>query len=347
MNKLKSCVYFFPNEYKLENESNNNYTNLLVDSSEKTKNSIQCINKLNKLTLFDKQFFYLPESIKKVNLGEIDEEHMRLNDATILPSNLVNYLFKFKKQQLIYFESYLKTLSGRNLIPQLSDCFCDLLWSLKELRYLNIIHGNICEDTLVFNMQTNCVAITNFETSYELKTVKDLCNLEKNVGCNYPLELHFLFYMQTNKWHSLSQHNIETIINDFASNSIINNFNKSVFDEFVSLSLKYFQKYVNKDKEYILNDIYRFRSTWDIYQLSFTFLKILIDINAELTNKRNKFIILFLKLLVYNLHFDPENRYSIDTTIYNYKKLLSEIDVDTYKDFIEHYKTNIDNFINS
>lgn len=344
MNKLKSCVYFFPNENEQTIKSNNNYTNLLVDSSKKTKNSIQCIIKLNKLTPFDKQFFYLPEAIKEVKLGEVDEENVRLNDAAILPSKLTNYLFKFKNQELIYFESYLKTLGGRNLIPQLSDCFCDLLWSLKELRYLNIIHGNICEDTLVFNMRTNCVAITNFETSFELVSVEDLYNLEKNADYNYPLELHILFYMQTNKWNNLSQHNIETIINDFASNSIINNFNKSIFDEFVSLSLKYFQKYVNKDKEYILNDIYRFRTTWDIYQLSLTFLKILINI---ITNKRNKFIILFLKLLVYNLHFDPENRYSIDTTIYNYKKLLSEIDIDTYKDLIEHYKTNIDNFINS
>ena len=77
----------------------------------------------------------------------------------------------------------------------------------------------------------------------------------------------------------------------------------------------------------------QFVNTWDNYSLSILFLRILIGIHRTI-GITNKFIILFMKLLVSNIHLNPLNRLSISTTIERFNALLNTLEPKDYKDVI-------------
>jgi VanZ family protein len=49
---------------------------------------------------------------------------------------------------------------------------------------------------------------------------------------------------------------------------------------------------------------------------------------------KNKFIILFMKLLVYNIHCNPSKRMTIDLTIIKFDSLLDSLEPKDYKNVI-------------
>ena len=150
----------------------------------------------------------------------------------------------------------------------------------------------------------------------------------------WPIELHILFFLLTNKLNSLSIYNIESIIDEYIkNNNILNTFGESVVSSYKNECSNYFKKYVNESYEFILNDILQYTNTWDNYALSILFLRILIGIHRSIGIK-NKFIILFMKLLVYNIHLNPQNRLSIDVTIKRFEYLLDSLEPKDYKDVV-------------
>ena len=95
-------------------------------------------------------------------------------------------------------------------------------------------------------------------------------------------------------------------------------FGDSVVSSYRVEALNYFKKYVNKSYECILADCLQYSCTWDNYALSIMFLRILIGIHRSI-DKKNKFIILFMKLLVNNIHLNPLKRFFVE--IYVVKRL--------------------------
>jgi hypothetical protein len=140
----------------------------------------------------------------------------------------------------------------------------------------------------------------------------------------------------TNQLTSLSEYNIENIINEvIKNNNILNTFGHSLVSLYKEESLKYFKKYVNQTYEFIVSDVLKHIYTWDNYALSILYLRILISLHKTIQIK-NKFIILFMKLLINNIHLNPEKRLSIDETINNFNSLLDSIDPQDYKDIIQN-----------
>jgi hypothetical protein len=160
--------------------------------------------------------------------------------------------------------------------------------------------------------------------------VYDPCYIE------WPTELHILSYLLTNQLTSLSEYNIENIINEvIKNNNILNTFGHSLVSLYKEESLIYFKKYVNQTYEFIVSDVLKHIYTWDNYALSILYLRILISLHKTIQIK-NKFIILFMKLLINNIHLNPEKRLSIDETINNFNSLLDSIDPQDYKDIIQN-----------
>jgi hypothetical protein len=134
--------------------------------------------------------------------------------------------------------------------------------------------------------------------------------------------------------NSLSNYNIEFIINDVSNNNtILNTFGTSFVSSYKLEALQYFKKYVNQSYEYILTDILQYANNWDNYALSILFLRILIGIHRTIGIK-NKFIILFMKLLVCNIHLNPLKRETVDMTIKRFDNLLDSLEPKDYKDVI-------------
>jgi hypothetical protein len=341
-NQLQSCVYFFPKNTNTNTNTNTKikprYNNLLVQNSFWISNELTNIKNLYSIKKY-KTYFYIPENIDYLKVAEYTSDYDIINSGTIL-SNHESILFKFKISNIIYFKTYLKT-ETKKFILRLLESFESILGIICVLNETKLVHNNIKMDTIVYDEEHDNVLLSNFRYSINLEN----CNMgtylkhffvafEPNYN-EWALELHILSFMITNKLDSLSYYNIEYIINEVAKHSIIHKFNKTILDEFVSSSLKYFEKYVNKNYEQIILDLLQYSNTWDTYTLSLLYLNILIDIHSKLENKSKKFIILFMKLLVNNLHFNPEKRYSTKETLLNFKLLLEDIDKSYYIDILK------------
>jgi len=341
-NQLTSCVYFFPKNTDANANANKKkkYTNLLVQNNFCfwITNELTNIQKLYYIEKY-KNYFYIPENTNYLNVRQYNSEHEVIESGTILFKN-ASMLFKFENSHIIYFKTYLKT-SSKQFILRLIESFESILAIICVLECHKIFHNNIKMDTIVYNEDTDNLLLSNFRYSIHLEN----CNIGEHLKHffvvfepNYnewALELHILSFMITNKLDSLSYYNIEYVINEVAKHSIIHKFNKTILDEFVSSSLKYFEQYINKNYDDIVLELLQHSNTWDTYALSLLYLNILIDIHSKLENKTNKFIILFMKLLVNNLHFNPEKRYSTTKTILNFKLLLEDIDKSYYIELLK------------
>ena len=78
-------------------------------------------------------------------------------------------------------------------------------------------------------------------------------------------------------------------------------------------------------------NILHYSHTWDNHSLSILFLRILIGIHRTIGIK-NKFIILFMKLLVCNINLNPFKRLTIDMTIKRFELLLDSLELKDYKE---------------
>ena len=82
-----------------------------------------------------------------------------------------------------------------------------------------------------------------------------------------------------------------------------------------------------------MTDVLQFYDTWDNYALSIMFLRMLIQIHRTIKIK-NKFIILFMKLLVCNIHLNPLKRLSVSSTTNKFKSILDSLEPKDYKELL-------------
>jgi hypothetical protein len=337
MNK-ECCVFYFFNE-----------------SVERTKKQkIQKIHKIVKIDFFieneltnqkkiskinnRKNYFYLCENSKELTITEIDEDSRKIKGKNIIKDNTI--LLEFEDRKIIYLNSYLKELSSSTkYILTIINFYKYLLNSINLLVNNNIFHNHINFDSIVVD-KFEYPLLTNFSFSIDysrnniLQYIKHFVIAYEPSYLEWPIELHILSYLLTNKLNSLSSHNIEHIIHEVIKNNIIlNTFGDNVVTSFREEAIQYFKKYVNQSYEYILTDILQYSHTWDNYSLSILFLRILIGIHRTIEIK-NKFIILFMKLLVCNIHCNPSKRSTIDLTIIKFEDLLDSLEPKDYKNVI-------------
>jgi hypothetical protein len=183
-----------------------------------------------------------------------------------------------------------------------------------------------------FSLSINISSIYKGEQQYIKHFILDY----DTTYLEWPLEFHILAYLVTNKLDSLSSYNIEKIVCDVTQNhSILKTFGQEVVSSYKEQALHYFKKYVNQSYDYILSDMLQYYGTWDNYALSILFLRILIGIHRSI-EIQNKFIILFMKLLVGNIHFNPLKRLSVRSSTNKFEQLLEMMEAKDYKDILMH-----------
>lgn len=332
--QLETCVFYFFKEYELKIKKQKIHK--IVQNDFFIQNEVTNHQKLIKLNN-TKIHFYLCENISELKITHIDEDrhiHSKYttNDDTIL--------LQFQDRQLIYFKNYLKNLSHPiKYILTLINSYKHLLNSIHLLVNNQIFHNHINFDSIVVD-NADYFLLSNFNFSIDYSRT-DIDNYIKHFIIAYepsyiewPIELHILSYLLTNKLNSLSIYNIESIITEYINhNNILNTFGPSVVSSYKEEANKYFKKYVNQTYEYILSDILQYVPTWDNYALSILFLRILVSIHRTIEFK-NKFIILFMKLLVTNINLNPLKRLNIDTTINRFNILLDSLEPKDYKQII-------------
>jgi len=326
---MSNCVF-----YKYTNSDNNTthsknqqYTSKIIKNSFLIDNEVNTVNIiLNKVHNYN-LYFYVPIDI--INL------HISNNNSIVKPDT--NWLFKFETKHLIYLKTYLKSLSSsRKYIYKLIEFYKYLLETINILQNFQIVHGNISFETIIIH--NDIPLLVDFRHSLTDKSIyiKDI--LADNCS-NYhrPLELILLTYLQDNKLTTLSKYNIFSIIDDLYINKLplLQLFGQNIVDEYIEEAKKYFEKYSNKSYNEMVNIFWlNYFKTWDTYCLSLTYLYILTSLHKHI-KINNKFVILFLKLLVETIHPNPNKRHSLQNIISKFDYIIYNCDKHTFKELLK------------
>jgi len=337
--QLETCVFYFFNEYQFKIKKQKIHK--IVQNDFFIQNELTNHQKLLKLNN-TKIHFYLCENTSELKITLIDEDDRHINSKYTKNDDTI--LLQFEDRKLTYFKNYFISLQKalnppKKYILTIINTYKHLLDSINLLVTNNIFHNHINFDSIVID-NSDYPLLSNFSFSIDYSR-KDIEHYIKHFIIAYepsyiewPIELHILSYLLTNKLNSLSNYNIETIINEYINhNNILNTFGHSVVSSYKEEANTYFKKYVNQTYDYILMDILQYVHTWDNYALSILFLRILIGLHRSIGVK-NKFIILFMKLLVCNIHLNPLKRLSIDITINRFNCLLDSLEPKDYKEII-------------
>ena len=333
--QLQSCVFYFFNEHEVKNKKQKIHKIVQIDFF--IQNELTNQTKLLKMTDM-KQHFYLCENTSQLQITHIDDDDTKIKHKYSKQDDTI--LLEFQDHKLIYFKNYLKALSSSTkYLLTIINSYKHLLNSIHLLVNNNIFHNHINFDSIVVD-NSDRILLSNFSFSIDYshtdiqQYIKHFIVAYDPSYLEWPIEFHILSYLLTNKLNSLSSYNIESIITEYINhNNILNTFGSAVVSSYKDESLKYFKKYVNQTYDYILTDILQYSHTWDNYALSILYLRILIGIHRSIGIK-NKFIILFMKLLVTNIHLNPLKRVSIEMTIEKFDILLDSLEPKDYKDVI-------------
>lgn len=342
-NELESCVYYHLKDYNKLYHRKNKIINKIVTLDFFVKNELTNMKRIEQIKDY-KKYYYICENSSELLITEIDENvnYLKQSKHASLDNRI---LLRYLDKELIYLKTYLKSSLSRPkiYILNLINSFQQLLNSISLLVDNQLVHNFINFDSVVIG-EYDSVMLTNFAFSLNLST-----KTNTNTNCDFkqffieydptylewPPELHILSFFLTNNLNSLSNFNIENIIvNVIDNHSILKTFGKEFVQTYKEEAIDYFKKYVNWTYDDILKDILQYYKTWDNYALSILYLRLLIDLHRKI-QKKNKFIILFMKLLICNIHLNPLKRLTISTTLNKFNQILDCIQINDWSELID------------
>jgi hypothetical protein len=309
-----------------------------LEQQQKDKNIIQVYDffSINNINISEKlkqiPFYYLYFDLFThytfVKLGQIDKKYIENYENITRKKDEKYILFSYKKKEFIKFSHFFLHLPTPKLfVFYIINSYSRLLKNVTTLNNQKICFFNISHKNIVFDNGFKPILI-NFGESILIDKLDEeyLFNIMEHDG-DYtlkPLELHVLFHLIKNNESTLSYSSVEVICDFFVKNNpLLSLFSlnyKNLFFQTCSDTLK---KYINKPKNYIINDIIQYSHTWDNYSLSFLYLYFVGNINKTFSLK-NCFLTKFLVLLNKNLHPDPLKRETIQHTHELFNKLFED-----------------------
>jgi hypothetical protein len=297
-----------------------------------------------KQILYWERHFHLFNTVENIRIAELSEDSREIwaaayaaNTSAKVSSNTAELLLSYDSRKLIYLDSYLKALScSTKYITKLIEFYKGILNSAKLLAANGLSHNNINLDTILVNEHDD-ILLTKFGFALDTMREKGIETINLPALVNYytpemdvflPVEFHLLRYQLNNNLSCLSCYNIETVIKQFVANhSILKHFDSQTM---MQDGVSYFMKYNNKN---LIDNT--FLKTWDNYAISIVFLRILIGLHKSI-KVNNKFIILFMKLLLGNINMDPSKRLSLDNTTKQFELLLNSLTIDDFTQLLKH-----------
>lgn len=367
MNKYSCIFYDFKNDVIYENKNENEDDHENINKNKKNKkynykfvlkdffidNELFISNLIYKMINY-KKYFHIPSKIEKINFVNIDNENVddfeteydiNLKYRKKITSN--NILLKYDNIQMLDFKKYLSfeknylSFEKKYFFHKIINIYIKLLKSINMLNENNIFFNNLNDENIFIN-QIDSPILSNFSFSilFNLSTMRE--NLHKFIleydpsYIQWPIEIHTIAYIFHHKLNSLSKSNIDKIISDLINNNyIFENLNDNMKQKYYDNGILFLKKFINKKSDEIISNIILHFKSWDNYALSILYLQIIIKIYKSMKNKNNKFIIDFMKLLLKNISFNPDQRFSLKNTKLHFNNIINNITKNEYKEIIE------------
>lgn len=320
-NKHDSCVYFFfqnntNNSSKVYNKKNNIIVNRLVPLNVFLKNEIRVADVIYNIPNYD-NYFYIFKKYFKTRISILDEECVYMRQARSIqkPDGKVLLQLAPAPAPLNNKENNLKKL----------------LKTVLLLEKNGLIHNSICEEAciggLICDFRRTFVEKDDRSMYMRYLVDNDLIRLEM------PVEFHIYEYCVKRECLLLSKTNVEEIIDMYIGKlGLLTMFGNRLASEYKENALAYFEeKYVNQNMSEILEEMWKYKGTWDVYGLSLMYLKRFVQIYKLGNNFRKKVTQPFLRLFVTNLNMDPKRRFTLKDTCEKIEEILDGMSVKEYK----------------
>ena len=229
-------------------------------------------------------------------------------------------------------------------IMRIIDSYKYLLHIMQILNTYQIVHLNIIPTNSLFNSDNNPI-LSNFTNSFHFPSLNEerKSNIFKsyipknqvqnpnptNIFYTQPLEVYVISFLENQENNSsLSLSNIDLLCSNFTSLSFssLSIFSETYIKEYKELAVFSLRCYINKPKEYVINDLLNNSSTWNNYSLSMLYLHLLnfhfVDTMECASKLNNQFITSFSQLLMNNIHTKVAYRCSPSQTLELFEEVL-------------------------
>jgi len=274
--------------------------------------------------------FYFAPIIKscKINIASFDNKSL-LKDCEIIKDNSNFILSTIPYVKGPEFKNYIGTLRENELyVIILLNSYYYLLNSLQILYNINICHYDIKFENIVYNSLKKKPIIIDFGLSFsfsDIETYSSIYSLKKFFYIYAPQyyvwcpEIQIISYIVDNHKDNkniITKSVLENILEEIVEGMNIwylfsLDFKKKYFQNLYS----FYSRFIDKDNDYIIKELFKYRSTWDTYSLSISFLKEFIYKLRDSSSLKNEeaILLIIIQLLLYSLSPNPTKRPSIAT----------------------------------
>jgi serine/threonine protein kinase len=288
-------------------------------------------------------------NIKKFNFN-------KFKDCSILKTDHKKNNFILMKLDYIkgnpFIDYIIDQKNSLQLINNLIHSYNHLVSGIAILIQNNIVHFDLKGDNILFDEFRKIPILIDFGLSMHFIDINSL-SLDTDFLTQYfyiyapeyyiwPIEVHYLCYI-LNVNESSTEDALETIIDNYLSNNpAFLNFSSKFIKQYKEKALRqliYYNRFHSNERIF---KIIQHWKTWDNYSLSILYLEFLRYLNIN-GYDNNKFTIYFSQLLLHNINPNPENRFSMEETKYEFNKFLFDEKINNITSFKKVAKSFVKN----
>jgi len=348
------CI-FYPS---IKTKENYKYVSKIQKNNFDSRNEAYIGNILNDVPSYLNHFVPVMDSYD-INVKKIDDDD--IEKCTIFmkykDTPFINMKIRYVngKNFLDYIVN--NKSSSFNFTKLLVNSYNHLLNTLDIMVNLKIVHYDLKGNNIMFDSSNQLPLILDFGLSIKMDEIKKE-NLTKHFYTYAPeyspwaLELHYInFLLKVNP--NPTNKDLEEMVSRFVNsetNPVSIVFSREFIGKFEKSCLNQLKKYNRiPTLEKKLKTLYKYYNTWDNYALSVIYITIFHFIYPSFN--KNNFIEIMVKILLQNIHPNPEKRLKVKETVnlFNEKLLDFVNNVENYRfikninsDFIEN-KSNFEN----
>ena len=232
-----------------------------------------------------------------------------------------------------YLLLYSKFINGTELVDYMKDkftinkmmkSFCFLCKQIETMIDCKIIHHDLHFGNVMYDYEKNKFVVIDFGLSIladkfyinhqlNMPYLKDAIFNYTPAWKYFAVEEHLLGYLIHKG--DINEDVIKTTIDEYLNDHIIEKISPEYCIQYREESLRYFKKFINKPRDFVIKKLLSYWNTWDYYKIALHIIKIYIKLNINFPE-------LFMLLLLM-IHPIPKYRPNVIEMNKNIQTLLN------------------------
>lgn len=301
----------FEDFYTEDNEVKNNhdfFVKKIKNNDFYTLNEISISKKIMSISNYY-DYFNILLKYENIEINSVDEKNIE-NIEIDNKKFILGYYSKYKSISS-FFSFLLNSKTPSELIHNIIESYIHLNKTLFFLNKMNICFYDISPEKInVF--ENRKPLLCNFEKSINIDnlTIKYLSKIiDKDDNYTYKsIENHILFYLLVNKEETLKEDISNEIISNYIKNlKILGIYSTIVLNETKGSLYRFMEKYINKPRSFIIEEMIQYIDTWDNYSLGFIYMFILSNV-IRVFKLKDTFINKLTSLILSSINSIPSRR---------------------------------------